>query len=341
MKPKKIMKVGVIGAGYWGPNIIKTFSQLEDCVVKTVADLKEGRREYIKSQYPEINLTGNFNDILGDEEIDAVAIVTSLDTHEEIAIKALDHGKHVFVEKPLSGSTKSAERISKYAEHKGLVLLVGHVFVYHPAINLIKKVISEQQYGNIYYVDSCWANSRPPAFKGNVVWDLAPHELSIIIYILGKNPISVTAFGRAFEKNNYEDVVYIKLFFEGNIFVNIHLNWHAPDKVRSLNLYCSKGMISFDDTEKDYKVKGWDPPLDNRIKSNEKESNKLTYSVGNVWKPSLSNDLPLSRELMHFLKCVRGEEKPLTDGASATMVVQTIEAIDRSISQNGKEILIV
>jgi len=331
-----MLTLGIVGAGYWGPNVLRAFNRLPNCRVKTVADLKPGRREFIKKNFPEIATVGGHADIIKDREIEAVVIVTPPHTHYQYAAEALRAGKHVFVEKPLATSSKDAAELIDIAAKSGCYLFAGHLYVYHPAIRAVKAVLDSGRCGEVYYVESARVNLRPPACRENVVWDLAPHDFSILFYLLGRPPTSVQAFGRDFAGKGMLDVALIKLAFGESVFGSVHVSWLSPNRTRLVTLYCAKGVIYYDEGEPEKKVKVFGEGVDTRIGASDEEASALSYGSGEAWAPPIESYEPLARECEHFVECIENGTAPLTDGRSAFEVVRAIEIAVESVRKGGK-----
>ena len=245
-----MINIGIIGAGYWGPNLIRNFDSLEECQVKYVADLREGRLDFVKENYPQIISTSNYLDILNDKEISAVVIATPVETHYKFGMEALDQGKNVYIEKPFTTSEAEAQELVALAEKNNLTLMVGHLFEYHPAVNKIKEILNNGTIGDIYYIDAARINMGPPESKYNVIWDLAPHDLSIILYLMDKTPVSIQAIGNDFRSDQWQGLIqssYITLKFEDLSFAQIHNSWLSPNKTRRLEIFGSKGVLLYDE----------------------------------------------------------------------------------------------
>lgn len=333
-----MIRIGVIGCGYWGPNLIRNFAEVNDCRVTMVSDLKVGRLNYIKTRYPEIKLTSNYRDILNNPEIDAVCIVTPVSTHFRITHEAMQAGKHVFVEKPLANSVEHAEILSQKNREKDLVLMVGHIFEYHPAVIRLKEMVDNGDIGDIFYIDSCRINLGPPSSELNVLWDLGPHDVSIILKLIGTFPEEVSAFGRAYIRPKLEEMIYITLKFPGKVVANIHLSWLAPCKLRRTQIVGSKKVVIFDDTDNLSKLKVFSEGIDTRIDATDFGEFQLTYRSGDIVCPSLDNIEPLKAEVSHFLECIRTKSTPDTDVENGLRVVKILQAADESMRNNGKPV---
>ena len=332
-----MINIGIIGAGYWGPNLIRNFNEIETCNLKYVSDLREGRLDFVKEKYPDIICTTNYKDILNDDSIDAVVIATPVNTHHKFGIEALKANKHIYIEKPFTSSSEEAKDLVKLAEEKGRVVMVGHLFKYHPAVRKIKSLIDEGAIGDIYYIDASRINMGPPESEVNVIWDLAPHDLSIVLYLLGEAPNSVRAMGHDFKKDQWQGLTqasYINLDFNNGSFVTIHNSWVSPNKTRRLEIFGSKGVILYDEM-KDKKLTVFDEGVDSRKDGGAKTSANLVYRAGKIEYPEIPNGEPLRMECIHFLECIQDNKAPISDGVDGYNVVNIIEKANSSIANSG------
>ena len=342
-----MVNIGVIGCGYWGPNLVRNFNQIKECNVLWCSDLRDERLSHIKEIYPSIKTTKNYMDIIKDKNVDAVAIATPVSTHFEIAITALENGKHVLVEKPLTDNSKYAKELIKIAEKNKKVLMVDHTFEYASAINRIKEILEAGELGKIFTIDMIRVNLGLFQRDINVVWDLAPHDISILLFLLGKIPASVKAEGMDYILKNIEDDVYINLKFPDRITAHMHVSWLDPLKIRKTTIVGNKKMLVYDDTEQTEKIKIFDKGVTlekNKLPKDEYyatwEEFKLVYRRGNTEVPSLDNKEPLNVMCRHFAECINNNKKPLSDGISGLRVVQVIESIQKSLKSGGKEIFL-
>jgi len=336
----KMVNVGVIGCGYWGPNLIRNFSQLETCSLKTVCDLDEGKLTKMKSMYPEVGTTKDYTELLKSNEIDAIAIATSPSTHHKLAKEALQAGKNVFVEKPLTLKSADAKDLIEESEKQKRVLMVGHTFEYSPPVEKLKEIIDSGELGKIYYMYSRRLNLGLYQKDTNVVWDLAPHDISIMFYLMGKKAESVQATGYRNVRKDVEDVAFINVKLEGDSFCNFHVSWLDPLKIRKSVIVGDKKMAVFDDIEPLEKVRVYDKGVTVPANYSSFGEFQLSYNYGDVVAPKLGNAEPLGTELGHFIECIKEGKKPKTDGYDGLRVVQVMEAADKSIRQNGAEVKI-
>jgi predicted dehydrogenase len=328
------LRFAVIGAGYWGPNIIRNVADLPVAQLAAVCDKLPDRLERVSRRYPSTRVTQDWTEILKDPFIDAVAVATPVSTHYALARQALLAGKHVFVEKPLAVRSDEAEDLTRLARRKGLVLMVDHVFVYSPAVQKIGEIIRSGQLGDLYYFDSVRVNLGLFQKDINVIWDLAPHDLSIMDFLLGSRPRSLSATAvKHIKRARLEDVAYITVRYANGLIGHVHVNWLAPAKIRRILIGGSKRMVVYDDTDPVEKVKVYDKgvmPL--------KTYRQVEYRLGDMWAPHLDSTEALRLALKHFVDCVRTGRRPLTDGDAGARVVRLLEASTRSARLGGREI---
>lgn len=332
-----MVNIGIIGAGYWGPNLIRNFSSLENCRVKYVADLRDGRLEFVKQNYPEIKTTNDYNIILEDKDILVVVIATPVTTHFKLGVEAFNANKHLYIEKPFTATAEEAQKLVRLAREKGKILMVGHLFEYHPAVNKVKEILDSGKIGEIFYIDAARINMGPPESEVNVIWDLAPHDLSIILYLLGETPITVRCIGSNFRKDQWNDLIqasYITLGFKNNKFAQIHNSWLSPNKTRRMEIFGSKGVILYDEMREN-KITIFDEGIDLRKSGGAKTSINLTYGIGKIEYPEIHAGEPLKIECEHFINCIETGKSPRSDGIDGMNVVKIIEKANLSITNNG------
>jgi len=330
--------VGIVGVGYWGPNLVRVFDQLPNCQIIKICDKKPGRLQYIRDRFPHLGLTDDYHDLLDSSHIDAIVIATPVSTHHALAMAALRTGKHVFVEKPLAATSTEAEAMVKLAARQGLVMATGHIFVYHPAVTAMKTAIERGEIGQLCYAESSRVNLGPPASKVNVIWDLAVHDISILVYLWDQEPVEVTAYGRRFLHPTLIDVAFLHLCFADGSMGQHHVSWLSPAKVRRLFVAGTEGSLKFDDTATDGKLRVIDQGVDSRIGLKDDAVVELYYKPGEVHVPKLSTGEPLKIECQHFLDCVRKGHRPLADGVAGLNVVKILEAADRSIARDSEPV---
>jgi len=336
----KMIKVAVIGCGYWGPNLIRNFIQIPESKVKYCCDLDEEKLKRIKSLYPEPKVTKNYKEVLNDPTVEAVAIATPVYTHFELAKEMLEAGKHVFVEKPLTHTSQEARELIKLAKKKGKVLMVGHTFLYTAAVNKLKELIDSGELGDVLYISSQRRNLGLFQDDVNVVWDLGTHDISVILYLLNgrleEKDCRIVATGQSHFLSENEDVAFITLNFADKVVANLHLSWLDPCKIRNMTVVGSRKMVVYDDIETLEKVKIYDKGVLVPDSHNSFGEFQLSYRYGDITIPRLKQEEPLKAELSHFLDCIREGKKPLTDGENGYQVVRMIEKINESLKNGGR-----
>lgn len=329
------INVGVIGCGYWGPNLIRNFNQIPECSMKICCDLCDENLVRMKTLYPTIEVTNNLQSILDNPLIDAVTIATPVYTHYDIAMKCLAHNKHVLIEKPLSDSSEHCIEMIRFSEAKNLILMVGHTFEYTAAVNKIKEIINSGELGSIYYVSSERVNLGLFQPDINVIWDLAPHDISIILYILQDIPVSINGQGKAHFKKEIEDVATITLNFDNGGIAFIHNSWLDPCKIRKTTIVGSKKMLVYDDINTNEKIKIFDKGVEAPPYYDTYAEFHFSYRYGDIYTPRINEYEPLRAECKHFLDCIRKSERPRSDGYSGLRVVSILEAANQSIRNGG------
>ncbi len=330
-----MLKVGVIGAGYWGPNLIRNFMQLSRSTVVNVADLDLDRLKHVKKLFPTINTTRGYQDIIQDPDIDIVAIATPVHTHFKFASEALAAGKNVFVEKPLTASVEEARGLIELAAKNQKKLMVGHTFLYTAAVRKMKEIIDSGELGDIYYINSQRLNLGLFQKDINVLWDLAPHDISIILHLLGKQPLSVNAVGASHINPSIEDIALLSMQFADNLVAFIQTSWLDPDKVRRITVVGSKKMMIFDDVQPTEKIRIYDKSVEGPKHYDTFAEFQYSYKYGDIVIPKIGGTEPLSTELNHFIDCILNNEEPLSNGQNGLEVVAVLETAQKSLSQNG------
>ncbi|NDJ24001.1 Gfo/Idh/MocA family oxidoreductase [Nostoc sp. B(2019)] len=330
------INIGVIGYGYWGPNLVRNFSEIPGAQVKTVSDFKPELLAKVQARYPKINVTRDCRDIFTDPMIDAVAIATPVSTHFDLALAALQAGKHVLVEKPMTTTSDQAIRLIEEAEKRNLVLMVDHTFVYTGAVRKMHDLIATNSLGDIYYYDSVRVNLGLFQHDVNVIWDLAVHDLSIMSYVLPFQPYAVSATGISHVPREPENIAYLTLFFENNLIAHINVNWLAPVKVRRTLIGGSQRMIVYDDLEPSEKVKIYDKGITVNGNSESVYQMLIGYRTGDMWSPKLDMTEALWTEGLHFINCIQQSDRPITDGKAGLHVVRILEAATQSLKKQGR-----
>ncbi|MCX7726073.1 MAG: Gfo/Idh/MocA family oxidoreductase [Chitinispirillaceae bacterium] len=333
-----MIKIGVVGCGYWGPNIIRNFSLVEDTKVVAVCDKKEVALNRIKKIYPDLNCTTNENDIINSSEIDCVAVVTPVSTHYPLSKKVLENGKHLFVEKPFTTTCAEAEKLINLAESKRLIIMVDHTFLFTGAVRKMKEIIDRGDLGTIYYYDSTRINLGLFQHDVNVIWDLAPHDFSIMNYLIKEKPAAVLACGQChIDDYDKENLAYITVFFNSNMIAHFNVNWLSPVKVRNTIIGGEKKMLLWDDMLTDEKIRVYDKGIE--VKSVEGIYELLvSYRSSDMWSPKVDQTEALSLECRYFIDCIKSGKKPFNDGEAGLQVVKMLEACDQSIKENCKMI---
>jgi predicted dehydrogenase len=329
-----VLRVGVIGYGYWGPNIVRNFHGLENCDVVAVCDRSPEALKRARRVYPGVHLTTDFNEILTSPEIDAVAVITPVWTHYELAKSALLNGKHVFVEKPFTASSAQAEELIELAARKNLTIMVDHTFLFSGAVRKIREVVDAGTLGPLYYFDSTRVNLGLFQHDVSVVWDLAPHDLSIMDYIIGAEPQAVVTTG-ANHLNGHADMAFITVYFPGEIIAHINVNWLSPVKVRTTLIGGKDKMLVWNDLEADEKIKIYDKGVQ-MTTGTAVHDLLVSYRSGDVWAPKVQQTEALKGELDYFLDCITNAKTPINDGVAGLRVVKLLEAAETSLKARGE-----
>ncbi|MDO8847898.1 MAG: Gfo/Idh/MocA family oxidoreductase [Coriobacteriia bacterium] len=330
------VNVALVGFGYWGPNLLRNYWALPDVYVSWLCDLNEGRLAEAKTRYPALETTTSLDDVLGDPEVDAVVIATPITTHHAIARAALLAGKHVFVEKPMTASAAEADDLVALGESSGKVLMVGHTFVFSPPVQKVKEIIASGELGDVYFITSSRVNLGLHQRDVSVIWDLAPHDLSILEYWLGETPSSVGTVGRGCVVSSIPDVAFMSLGYESGMVAQVEVSWLSPVKLRRTVIVGSKKMLVYDDTENVEKVKVFDHGVDFREPESFGEY-QLSYRTGDITSPKLASTEPLFIEASHFVECIRTGARPMTDARAGRAVVRTLEAAERAMRGGCRE----
>ena len=328
------VNVGVIGCGYWGPNLLRNFIELPSANVVAVADLREDRLAHIESRYPKVKTTQDYRDLFA-MSLDAIVVATPPATHFRVARDCLQHDLHVLVEKPLTLNSRDAEELIKVADTRGLTLMVGHTFEYNPAVRALKEIIESGDLGQIYYVDAVRASLGLFQRDLNVLWDLAPHDISILLYILGRDPIKVSAQGAAYIFEGKHDIAYLSLEFPDGILAHIHVSWLDPCKVRRITVVGSRKMVVYDDVETVEKIKIYDKGVEAPHYTDTFDEFRCSYRHGDVVSPNIRFVEPLRLECQHFLECIVNHTEPQSSGRIGLKVVRVLEMAERAM-RNGR-----
>lgn len=328
-----LVKFGVIGYGYWGPNIVRNLKQLERTDVVAICDKSASSRQRVQKAYPQVQVTDDPAELMRSADIDAIAVITPVWTHYELAKAALENGKHIFVEKPFTSNAEQAEELIELAARKNLKVMVDHTFLFTGAVRKIRQLLDENALGKLYYYDSTRVNLGLFQHDVNVVWDLAPHDLSIMDYLIQESPEAVVATGQT-HLNGYEDVAFMTLYFPDKIIAHLNVNWLSPVKVRTTLIGGEKKMLVWNDLEADEKIKLYDKGVS--VTNREGLYNLLVnYRSGDMWAPKIEQLEALHRELEYFVDCITKDEAPINDGRAGLRVVKMLQAASESLRQRG------
>lgn len=330
-----MIRVGVIGYGYWGPNLVRNFSEAPNTRVTAVSDMRAERLALVQRRYPGIQVTADISELLKNPDVDAVAISTPVSTHFDLAMAALRAGKHVLLEKPMTTSSEQGETLIEEAERRNLTLMVDHTFVYTGAVRRIRDLIANGKLGDVYYYDSVRVNLGLFQHDVDVVWDLAVHDLAIMDYVLNAQPCAVAATGMNHVAGGTENIAYITAFFDGSLIAHINVNWLSPVKVRRTMIGGSKQMVVYDDMEPSEKVKVYDKGITVTNGPESVYKMLIGYRTGDMYAPQLDVTEALRIEAQHFAACIEEGKQPLTDGYAGLRVVRMLEAATKSMKARG------
>lgn len=327
------MNFGVIGYGYWGPNVVRNLASIQGSQVVAIADLGENARARARKAYPQTLVTSDPREVIKSTAIDAVAVITPVWTHYELAKAALENGKHVFVEKPLTSNSAQAKELIELAQRKKLLIMVDHTFLFTGAVRKIRQLLDDQVLGRLYYYDATRVNLGLFQHDINVLWDLAPHDLSIVDYLMETRPEAISATGQK-HLNGHEDIAFLTLYFPDKVIAHINVNWLSPVKVRTTLIGGQKKMLVWNDLEPDEKVKVYDRGVN--ITSQEGVYDILVnYRSGDMWAPQLEQGEALRRELSYFVECISSGKEPFNNGCAGLRVVNILEKASESLEKRG------
>jgi predicted dehydrogenase len=338
-----VIGIGIIGYGYWGPNLVRNFFETPDCTVVSVSDLSRDRLAKIGPRYPTVETTTDYRELLRDPRVDAVVIATPVSTHFKLGMEALQAGKHVLIEKPMTCDVVEAKRLVDEADLRKRILAVDHTFVYTPAVRKMHDLVTKGDLGEIYYYDSVRVNLGLFQHDVNVIWDLAVHDLAIMDYLLPVQPVAVSATGIGHVPGEPENMAYVTLHFDANVMAHLHVNWLSPVKLRKTLIGGSRKMVSYDDLEPSEKIRVYDKgitlkdaavPADGN--GNGKYAMLVGYRSGDVWAPQIALTEALSIEARHFVDCISNNLTPIADGHSGLRVVRMLEAATQSMRASGR-----
>jgi len=327
------MKFGVIGYGYWGPNIVRNLMSLEGSQVIAIAEIGAHARSRAQKAYPGVKVTSDALELIRSTEIDAVAVVSPVWTHYELTKAALENGKHVFVEKPFTSTSAQGEELIDLAARKGLTIMVDHTFLFTGAVRKIKELLDAGALGNLYYYDSTRVNLGLFQHDVNVLWDLAPHDLSIMDYLIKGDPEGIVATGQG-HLNGHEDVAFMTLYFPEKVIAHINVNWLSPVKVRTTLIGGEKRMLVWNDLEADEKLKVYDKGVEISSKEGVYEL-LVSYRSGDMWSPQLEQGEALRQELSYFVDCISNNQEPFNNGCAGLRVVRMLEKANESLNMKG------
>lgn len=329
-----MLKFGVIGYGYWGPNIVRNLRALEGCEVLGICDQAPAARKRIQAAYREVAVYSDCSELIKSPDVDVIAVITPVWTHYELTKAALENGKHVFVEKPFTNTVAQAEELVNLAAQKNLQIMVDHTFLFTGAVRRIQKLLKEGALGKLYYYDSTRVNLGLFQHDCNVIWDLAPHDLSIMNHLLHKDAEAISATGQA-HLNAHEDIAFITAYYPDKMIAHVNVNWISPVKVRTTLIGGEKKMLVWNDLEADEKLKIYDKGVD--VKSQEGVYNLLvSYRSGDMWAPQVEQVEALKIELQYFVDCIKKNEVPFNNGCAGLKVVRMLEAATKSLAKRGE-----
>lgn len=319
--------VGVVGLGYWGPNLARNFAAIPGCRVRWLCDASEQARERASQALPAAATAESIEQLLEDPELDAIVLATPVPTHADLATRVAEAGKHCFVEKPLATAAIDAERAVRAAAQAGTVLMVGHLLEYHPAVHRLKQLVDEGELGDLYYVYGNRLNLGKLRADENALWSLGAHDVSVALYLIGDEPEECVAHGRSYVRDGVEDVVFCYLRFPSGIVAHLHLSWLDPHKERRLTVVGARRMATFDDMQLEGKLTVYDKGFDEDVRS----WGEYIARSGEIFSPQIPNVEPLRVECEHFLECIRSGAAPRSDGVSGLRVVRVLEQLQRSL----------
>jgi predicted dehydrogenase len=325
-------QLGVVGLGYWGPNLARNFDRLPSASLRWICDASEQSRERWSRQFPDARVSADLEDLLADPELDAIAVATHVPSHADVAMAVLGAGKHCFVEKPLAQSVAEAEAVADAAARADRVLMVGHLLEYHPGVDKLKEIADAGDLGDIHYLYSNRLNLGKLRADENALWSLGAHDVSVILRLAGEQPTEVYAHGESYMRSGVEDVVFCYLRFPSGLAAHLHLSWLDPHKERRFTIVGSRRMATFDDMELERKVTVYDKGFDQAFES----YGEYIARSGDIWSPRISNEEPLRIECGHFVDCVRTGTEPRSGAVSGVAVVRVLESLQRSLDETSR-----
>src|ERR1700761_3044454 len=334
-----LVNFGVIGYGYWGPNVVRNLASLDGSQVLAIAEMNEAARKRALKAHPGVLVTPDASEVMQSPHIDAVAVITPVWTHYELAKAALENGKHVFVEKPFTSNTEQGEKLIELARRKNLKIMVDHTFLFTGAVRKISQLLEEGTLGKLYYYDSTRVNLGLFQHDINVLWDLAPHDLSIMDYLIEGNPEALVATGQK-HLNGFEDVAYITLYFPDKVIAHVNVNWLSPVKVRTTLIGGEKRMLVWNDLEADEKIRIYDKGVSMSTNPSNLHQLLVSYRSGDMWAPQIEQIEALRSETAYFLHCIEKNETPFNDGINGLRVVRILEAAEKSVRKRGEAVIL-
>ena len=332
------VRVGVVGLGYWGPNLARNFDRLHDAELAYCCDLDESNLAKARELYPDAVVTDDLGLLLGDAALDAVVVATSVPTHYALGKQVLEAGKHAFIEKPIALKAADAADLLATAEARGLKLMVGHLLEYHPAVRKVKELVDADELGKVFYVYANRLNLGKVRTDENALWSLAPHDISVLNYLIGEEPEEVSARGECYLQDAVEDVVFGYIKYPSGVVGHLHVSWLDPHKSRKITVVGSDKMVVFDDMESDRKVTVYDKGATTTRTKFDTYGEFVTLHFGDIHIPRISNEEPLRVECQHFVECIREDRQPLSDGRDALNVVRVLDAMERSLHGGGRPV---
>jgi predicted dehydrogenase len=329
-----MINIGVVGYGYWGPNIVRNFNRVDNATVVSICDLNRDMLDRAQKDFPGIDVSIDPKDVCCSPVVDAIAIVTPVFTHFELAKKALENGKHIFVEKPFTYTVAQAEELIELADNKNLKIMVDHTFLFTGAVKKIKELIDDNTLGNLYYFDSTRVNLGLFQHDVNVVWDLAPHDMAIMDYAIKEKPTALVTTGISHINEKFEDIAYITVYFSSSLIAHFNVNWLSPVKVRSTLIGGDKKMVVWNDIDEDQKIRVYDKGVEVKTRKHIYDL-LVSYRSGDMWIPKIDKTEALALEAKYFIDCITENKTPINDGFSGLRVVRMLEACNQSLKQKG------
>lgn len=333
-----VVRVGVVGLGYWGPNLARNFARLPDAELAWLCDLDERNLAKVEGLYPGARLTRDLDDLLGDPGLDAVVVATSVPTHYPLGRRVLEAGKHAFIEKPLALRSAEAADLVRLAEERGLTLMVGHLLEYHPAVTRMKELVDAGELGRIYYAYSHRLNLGKVRQDENALWSLAPHDISVLNFLTGDEPEEVSARGECYLQDDVEDVVFGYIRYASGVVAHVHVSWLDPHKSRKITVVGEKKMVVFDDMETERKLTVYDKGATTTRAKYDSYGEFVTLHFGDIHIPRIGNEEPLRVECQHFVDALRNGTRPRSDGRDGLNVVRVLEAMEGSLREGGRPV---